>query len=61
MHPAPAEELDLDAEGARGRLLEWYRPPRRDWLRTNLVLSANGSRTAPPSRSAVVRIVASWA
>ena len=51
MHPAPAEELDLDAEGARDRLLEWYRPPRRDWLRTNLVLSANGSATGPDGTS----------
>lgn len=51
VHPAPAETLDLDDDGARDRLLEWYRPLQPDWLRTNLVLSANGSAAGPDGTS----------
>lgn len=43
VHPGPAESLDLDAEGARDRLLELYAPPAGPWLRLNLVTSVSGS------------------
>lgn len=41
--PGVPDLLDLEAPGSRDQLLEWYRPPRPDWLRINLVVSVNGS------------------
>jgi len=41
--PGAPASLDLDAPGSRDQLLEWYRPPREEWLRINLVVSVNGS------------------
>ena len=43
VHPGPPEDLDLDADGTRERLLELYRTPRQHWLRLNLVTSVSGS------------------
>ncbi len=41
--PDVPASLDLEEPGSRDQLLEWYRPPRADWLRINLVVSVNGS------------------
>lgn len=43
VHPGTAETVDLDAAGARDRLLEFYAPPAATWLRANLVASVTGS------------------
>ena len=43
VHPAPVEVIDIDSDGSRDLLLEWYRPPRPAWLRINLVTSVSGS------------------
>jgi riboflavin biosynthesis pyrimidine reductase len=43
VHPAPAEPLELDDDGTRARLLDWYSPDRAEWVRVNLVMSVNGS------------------
>ncbi len=43
VHPGPLESLELDAEGTRERLLDFYRPPAGAWLRLNLVTSVSGS------------------
>jgi riboflavin biosynthesis pyrimidine reductase len=40
--PSPGIEVDLDAPDAATALEELYRPPRRRWLRLNLVASLNG-------------------
>lgn len=41
--PGPAAEFDLDSKGAAADLSELYRPPRKRWLRLNLVASINGN------------------
>lgn len=51
VHPGPAESIDLDVEASRATLLEWYRPPRPEWLRTNLVLNVAGSATGSDGTS----------
>lgn len=43
VHPAPIETIDIEAEGSRDRLLDWYTPPLDTWLRVNLVTSVSGS------------------
>jgi len=46
VHPLPsdaADAVDLDADGARDLVSQWYRPPRADWLRINLVEGVGGS------------------
>ena len=43
VHPTPVEIIDIEDEGSRDRLLEWYTPPTRNWLRINLVTSVSGS------------------
>lgn len=40
--PAPLDELDLDAEGARQLLRAWYAPTRPDAVRLNLVTTLDG-------------------
>lgn len=51
VHPAPAEPLELDDDGTRARLLDWYAPDRADWVRINLVMSVNGSAAGPDGTS----------
>lgn len=41
--PGTAAEFDLDSESAAEELAELYRPPRKRWLRLNLVASVNGN------------------
>lgn len=43
LHPAPAESIDLKAEGSRDRLLELYRPPSTRWTRLNFIATVSGS------------------
>lgn len=45
VYPTTDPPVDLDDEHARARLTEWYRPPRANWLRLNLVGSISGSAT----------------
>jgi len=48
---APAELLELDADGARERLLDWYRPDADDWVRLNLISTLSGSAAGPDNTS----------
>jgi len=43
VHPAPVKTIDIEADGSRDRLLDWYAPPQATWLRINLVTSVSGS------------------
>lgn len=43
VHPDPVENVDLDSDSSRERLLEWYRPTLPLSLRLNLVTSVSGS------------------
>jgi riboflavin biosynthesis pyrimidine reductase len=45
------ETVDLESEGSRERLLDWYRPERADWLRLNLVTTLSGSAAGPDGTS----------
>jgi riboflavin biosynthesis pyrimidine reductase len=49
--PSTAAEFDLDSEGAAAELSELYRPPRKRWLRLNLVASINGNAAGPDGTS----------
>lgn len=40
--PAPGDELDVEAPGARDRLLEWYAPEGAEGIRCNLVVTIDG-------------------
>ncbi|WAB81158.1 dihydrofolate reductase family protein [Microcella daejeonensis] len=40
--PAPGDELDVEAPGARDRLLEWYAPRDAEGIRCNLVVTIDG-------------------
>lgn len=40
--PGPLDEFDTEAEGARARLIEWYRPLAADSVRINLVTTLDG-------------------
>lgn len=51
IYPSPVESIDPDAEGARARLLELYRPPRADWLRLNLITSVSGAASGSDGTS----------
>lgn len=51
VHPQPAESVDLDDAASRARLLDWYSPDSSQWLRLNLVSSANGSAAGPDGTS----------
>lgn len=42
LNPAPVEEIDADAPGARDRLLEWYAPKPAVGIRINLVMTIDG-------------------
>lgn len=49
--PGDALSIDLDSPDARERLADLYRPPRRDWLRLNLIASVSGSATGSDGTS----------
>jgi riboflavin biosynthesis pyrimidine reductase len=49
--PQPDESVDLDAADARARISEFYRLPRPDWLRLNLVGTVSGAATGPDGTS----------
>jgi riboflavin biosynthesis pyrimidine reductase len=49
--PAAGHPIVLDAEDARDRMTELYRPPRADWVRLNLVGSVSGSARGPDGTS----------
>ena len=49
--PAAANPIDLESADAVGRVTELYRPPRRDWLRLNLIGSVSGSAAGPDGTS----------
>ncbi|WP_150309281.1 dihydrofolate reductase family protein [Planctomonas psychrotolerans] len=51
VHPAPRESRDTDDPDTTGWLSENYRPDRPDWLRINLIGSANGSATGSDGTS----------
>lgn len=41
--PTGGGPLDLETEAGRQRLVELYTPPRKDWVRLNLIASVSGS------------------
>ncbi|MFC0678084.1 dihydrofolate reductase family protein [Lysobacter korlensis] len=47
----PAEVVDLDDDGSRERLLDWYRPGSADWVRLNLISTVSGSAAGPDRTS----------
>ena len=54
VHPEPAEVLDSEASDAREQLLDWYRPPKPEWLRLNLVATVNGSAAGTDGTSETI-------
>lgn len=46
-----AEHIDLRADGVDERLRALYAPPRRDWVRMNMIGSINGRVTGPDGTS----------
>jgi riboflavin biosynthesis pyrimidine reductase len=46
-----AEVVDLDEDGSRERLLDWYRPDAPDWVRLNLISTVSGSAAGPDNTS----------
>jgi riboflavin biosynthesis pyrimidine reductase len=48
---ASPELVDLDDDGSRDRLLEWYRPASEDWVRLNLISTVSGSAAGPDRTS----------
>ncbi|GAB3044518.1 bifunctional diaminohydroxyphosphoribosylaminopyrimidine deaminase/5-amino-6-(5-phosphoribosylamino)uracil reductase [Parafrigoribacterium mesophilum] len=46
-----AESVDLQSPDARGRLAQWYTPPRRQWLRLNFVTTIAGNAAGPDGTS----------
>lgn len=49
--PQPVETVDVSTEDGRRWLLEQYRPPRREFVRSNTIVSADGSVTGPDGTS----------
>jgi riboflavin biosynthesis pyrimidine reductase len=49
--PTPVDEIDLDSEGARARLLDWYSPPADTALRLNFVTTLDGRVTGSDGTS----------
>ncbi|MDO9063227.1 MAG: dihydrofolate reductase family protein [Microbacterium sp.] len=49
--PPPTETVDVSTEAGRRWLLEQYRPPRREFVRSNTIVSADGSVTGPDGTS----------
>jgi riboflavin biosynthesis pyrimidine reductase len=49
--PAAGELVDLDEDGSRERLLDWYRPEAEDWVRLNLISTVSGSAAGPDRTS----------
>lgn len=49
--PATGEAIDLDQDGSRERLLDWYRPEADDWVRLNLISTVSGSAAGPDNTS----------
>ncbi|MDQ4138632.1 MAG: dihydrofolate reductase family protein [Actinomycetota bacterium] len=47
----PAEVVDLDDDGSRERLLDWYRPESEYWVRLNLISTVSGSAAGPDRTS----------
>ncbi len=54
VHPEPQNVLDCEASDARAQLLDWYRPPKREWLRLNLVATVNGSAAGKDGTSETI-------
>jgi riboflavin biosynthesis pyrimidine reductase len=48
---AGGEVVDLDEDGSRERLLDWYRPESEDWVRLNLISTVSGSAAGPDNTS----------
>ena len=45
------ELVDLEEDGSRDRLLDWYRPESADWVRLNLISTVSGSAAGPDRTS----------
>jgi riboflavin biosynthesis pyrimidine reductase len=52
--PGAGLPIDLDAPDARERIAEWYRPPRADWVRLNLIGTLSGSAVGPDGTSETI-------
>jgi riboflavin biosynthesis pyrimidine reductase len=49
--PIAANPIDLESADAKQRITELYGPPRKDWVRLNLIASVSGSATGPDGTS----------
>lgn len=52
--PLADASADLDSPGGRGQVAEFYRPPRADWVRLNLVGTVNGGATGKDGTSETI-------
>ncbi|MET0989231.1 MAG: dihydrofolate reductase family protein [Glaciihabitans sp.] len=64
--PAGGQPIELDTEEGKARLVELYTPPRRHWVRLNLIASVSGSASGSdgtsetltnPTDRAILRVI----